>query len=512
MAARIRTLSFEGRATHDIEVSCELTPGMSRLVIKGLPDETAEECRHRVQSTIAATGMALPSRRMAVSLIPEVNGGDVSHHDLPIALAIMASLGLIDSARLDGWIVIGRFDPNGRIEPPPHIDRVVQAAKVADRGLICGPLQAASANDVPVLSSATLHGLLVQLKRPAGAAETGDHAASIPGRTAPRGQGRTAPRADRRRAEIAPKPLRKPLWKRLSALFDRAKTAPADEEQDTPKAAAGSPSSLYNEACVPEPSVVREVQASYDFTPDTRVPVSRPGIALPLDNRDAATDRDDTARRSQLHTRLVREDPAGLSDQDVLEFILFGARGVNDAGGQARLLLQRFGSLSGVLHADPTALRSVRGVGDQAIGVIRINAVAARRMAREEVRAKPVLANWDALIDYLALDMMHLTRERVRVLYLDHRQQLVKDEHISEGTLDEASVHPREVIHHALDCGATSLIMVHNHPSGSPEPSRADIQLTHRVAAAGKPVEVSVADHVIVGQGSYVSLRKRGLL
>ena len=511
MAERIRTLSFEGRATHDIEVSCELTPGMSRLLIRGLPDKAAEECRHRVQSTIATTGMALPSRRMSVSLVPGVNGGDVSHYDLPIALAIMASLGLFDSARLEGWIVIGRFDPNGRIEPPPHIDRVVQAAKVADRGLICGPLQATSANDVPVLSSATLHGLLVQLKRPASAAETGDHTASTLKRPAPRDQGR-APRADRRKAEREPKPLRQPLWKRLSALFDRDKTVPADEEQGAPTAAARSPSSPYIEASVPGPSVVREVQAPYDFSADTSVPVSRAGIALPFDNRDTGTDPDDTARRSQLHTRLVREDPAGLSDQDVLEFILFGARGVNDAGGLARLLLQRFGSLSGVLHADPTALRSVPGVGDQAIGVIRINAVAARRMAREEVRAKPVLSNWDALIDYLALDMMHLTRERVRVLYLDHRQQLVKDEHISEGTLDEASVHPREVIHHALDCGATSLIMVHNHPSGSPEPSRADIQLTHRVAAAGKPVEVSVEDHVIVGQGSYVSLRKRGLL
>ncbi len=216
--------------------------------------------------------------------------------------------------------------------------------------------------------------------------------------------------------------------------------------------------------------------------------------------------------RERVRARLIEGGADALADYEVLEFILFGAQRRGDTKPLAKELIKRFGSLQGVLNADPTALATVEGVNKQAIGVIKITAVAARRMVRAEVRDKPVLSSWSALIDYLALDMAHLTRERVRVLYLDAKNRLVKDEHISEGTIDEASVHPREVIHHALDCGATALILVHNHPSGSPEPSRADVQLTHRIAEAGRLMGVNVHDHVIVGREGHVSLRAKGLI
>ena len=216
--------------------------------------------------------------------------------------------------------------------------------------------------------------------------------------------------------------------------------------------------------------------------------------------------------RQRLRDRLIEGGADALADYEVLEFILFGGQRRGDTKPLAKALIKRFGSLQGVLNAEPTALATVEGVGDQAIGVIKITAVAARRMVRAEVKERPILSSWSALIDYLALDMAHLTRERVRVLYLDNKNRLVKDEHLSEGTIDEASVHPREVIHHALDCGATALILVHNHPSGSPEPSRADIQLTHRIAEAGRLMGVKVHDHVIVGREGHVSLRAKGLI
>jgi len=216
--------------------------------------------------------------------------------------------------------------------------------------------------------------------------------------------------------------------------------------------------------------------------------------------------------RQRLRTRLIEGGADALADYEVLEFILFGAQRRGDTKPLAKALIKRFSSLSGVLNADPTALATVDGVGDQAIGVIKITAVAARRMVRAEVREKPVLSSWNALIDYLSLDMAHLTRERVRVLYLDSKNRLVKDEHIAEGTIDEAQVHPREVIHHALDAGAAGLILVHNHPSGSPEPSRADIQITHRIAEAGRLMGIKVHDHVIVGREGHVSLRAKGLI
>ena len=139
-------------------------------------------------------------------------------------------------------------------------------------------------------------------------------------------------------------------------------------------------------------------------------------------------------------------------------------------------------------------------------------AVAARRFARTQASALPVLASWQALLDYLTIDMAHLTVERVRVLYLDTKNRLIRDEHVADGSIDEAAIHPREVIRRALDLGAAALIIVHNHPSGNPEPSRADIQITGRIAEAGRLLGVELHDHVIIGREGSVSLKAKGLI
>ena len=228
--------------------------------------------------------------------------------------------------------------------------------------------------------------------------------------------------------------------------------------------------------------------------------------------REPGSDFHGIGHRERLRDRLIEGGTDALADYEVLEFLLFGARRKGDTKPLAKALIKRFGSLPAVLNADPTALMQVPGIGRHSVGVIRIAGVAAKRMARAQVREQPLLGSWGTLIDYLSIDMAHLTRERVRVLYLDSKNRLVKDEHISEGTIDEATVHPREVIHHALDCGASALILVHNHPSGSPEPSKADIQLTHRIAEAGRLVGITVHDHVIVGREGHVSLRAKGLI
>ena len=133
-------------------------------------------------------------------------------------------------------------------------------------------------------------------------------------------------------------------------------------------------------------------------------------------------------------------------------------------------------------------------------------------MARNEVEARPVLGSWQALLDYLTVDMAHLTVERVRVLYLNTQNRLIQDHHVGDGSIDEAAIHPREVIRRGLDIGATALILVHNHPSGNPEPSRADIQITNRIAEAGRLLGITVHDHVIVGRQGHVSLRAKGLI
>lgn len=225
-----------------------------------------------------------------------------------------------------------------------------------------------------------------------------------------------------------------------------------------------------------------------------------------------AVEHDGAGHRARLRRRLLEGGAEALADYEVLEYLLFGAQARANTKPVAKELLRRFGSLSGVLDADPGALRQVKGVSEASVGALKIAALAARRMARSEVRQKPVLGSWQALLDYLTIDMASLTVERVRVLYLDTRNRLVLDHHAGDGTIDEAAIHPREVIRRGLDIGASALILVHNHPSGNPEPSRADIQLTQRVVEAGRHLGIVVHDHVIVGREGHVSLRSKGLI
>lgn len=216
--------------------------------------------------------------------------------------------------------------------------------------------------------------------------------------------------------------------------------------------------------------------------------------------------------RARLRQRLLNGGPEALADYEVLEYLLFGAHARGDTKPLAKSLLARFGSLAGVLEASPGALTQVKGISEASVGALKIAALAARRLARSEVRQKPVLGSWQALLDYLAIDMANLTVERVRVLYLNARNQLILDHELGDGTVDEAAIYPREVIRRGLDIGATALILVHNHPSGNPEPSRADIQITHRIAEAGRLLGLVVHDHVIVGHEGHVSLRAKGLI
>ena len=225
-----------------------------------------------------------------------------------------------------------------------------------------------------------------------------------------------------------------------------------------------------------------------------------------------AADHGGSGHRARLRQRLLEGGPEALADYEVLEYLLFAARPRGDTKPTAKALLARFGSLAAVLNADHNALAEVEGMGEVSAAALKIVALAARRMARSEVRQKPVLGSWQALLDYLAIDMAHLTVERVRVLYLDSRNRLILDHQAQEGTIDEAAIHPREVVKKALEVGATALILVHNHPSGNPEPSRADIQITARIAEAGRLLGITVHDHVIVGREGHVSLKAKGLI
>lgn len=226
--------------------------------------------------------------------------------------------------------------------------------------------------------------------------------------------------------------------------------------------------------------------------------------------RDAANDP--SGHRARLRKRLLEGGIDALADHEVIEFLLMTAIPRRDVKPLARSLIQRFGSLAAVLNTDPRTLANHPGMGEASAAAMRIVAVAARRLARQAVREQPVLGSWQHLIDYLTIDMAHLTVERVRILYLNVHNMLILDDHVTDGSLDEAAIHPREVIRRALDLGAAALILVHNHPSGSPEPSRADIQITQRIAEAGRLLNIAVHDHVIIGRNGHVSLKAKGLI
>jgi len=173
----------------------------------------------------------------------------------------------------------------------------------------------------------------------------------------------------------------------------------------------------------------------------------------------------------------------------------------------AKALIARFGSLSGVLGARRERLTEVKGVGESVAADLKLVEAAGRRLARQSIQDKPVLGSWKDVIDYCHAAMAHADRETFRILFLDKRNHLITDEVQGVGTVDHTPVYPREVIRRALEVSATAIILVHNHPSGDPTPSNADIRMTQDIIAIAGPMGISVHDHIIIGRNGHASLR-----
>lgn len=223
-------------------------------------------------------------------------------------------------------------------------------------------------------------------------------------------------------------------------------------------------------------------------------------------------DIDTSGHRARLRKRLIEGGGDALLDHELLEFLLTLAIPRRDTKPIAKALLREFGGLAAVFTADAEALSRVDGVGEGAVSAIKIAQAAALRLLRDQASERPVLASWQALLDYLRADMAHHVIERVRVLHLNSRNMLIRDELVSTGTIDQSAVHVREVIRRAIDLGSAAIILVHNHPSGDPAPSRADIELTRDIIEAGKRLGIAVHDHVIIGTKGHASLRALGLI
>jgi DNA repair protein RadC len=216
--------------------------------------------------------------------------------------------------------------------------------------------------------------------------------------------------------------------------------------------------------------------------------------------------------RARMRTRLLTAGPDALADHELLEMTLFLALPRRDTKPIARALLSRFGSFAAAISAPLVELQRVEGVGEAGAAALKMIQAAALRLARAEVIERPVLSNWDRLIDYLTAMLSRERAEQFRVLYLDTRNRLIADEAQARGTVNHTPVYPREVVKRALELHATALILVHNHPSGDPTPSRDDIEMTREVKGAAEVLAVTLHDHVIIGNGKWLSFRREGLL
>jgi len=221
---------------------------------------------------------------------------------------------------------------------------------------------------------------------------------------------------------------------------------------------------------------------------------------------------DGKGHRARLRTRLFEGGPDALLDHELVEYLLALAIPRRDTKPLAKKLLKEFGGFGRLLSADPKRIASVGKISESAAAALKIAHAAANRMLEARAKAEPVLGSWQALLDYLRVDMAHEAIERVRVLFLNSKNMLIANEPMWEGSVDESAVHIREVLKRALDLHATAIIIVHNHPSGDPTPSRQDISLTRDLVEAARHLKIQVHDHVIIGAEGHRSLKAMGLI
>ena len=201
-----------------------------------------------------------------------------------------------------------------------------------------------------------------------------------------------------------------------------------------------------------------------------------------------------------------------MPDYELLELTLFAAVPRRDTKPLAKALLARFGTFAEVIAAPATRLMEIKGVGESVVQQLKIVEAAAHRSAKTKVINRPAFSSWTALLDYCTAAMARVANEEFRVLFLDRKNMLIADEVRNRGTVDHTPVYPREIVKPALELSASSIILVHNHPSGDPTPSKADIAMTREVVTAARTLGIAVHDHLVIGRGGHASFKSLGLL
>jgi DNA repair protein RadC len=216
--------------------------------------------------------------------------------------------------------------------------------------------------------------------------------------------------------------------------------------------------------------------------------------------------------RQRLRDRFLTDMGAGFSDYELVELLLFLAHPRTDVKPLAKDLIARFGSYADLMAASPAEIKEVRGAGDSTVVALKSVQAAAIRLARDQVLSKPVLSSWMQLVDYCYVAMAREKREQFRILFLDKKNVLIADEVQQTGTVDHTPVYPREVVKRALELDASALIVVHNHPSGDPDPSADDIEMTREIQETAQRLGIVLHDHLIIGRKGHSSFKSLGLL
>jgi DNA repair protein RadC len=216
--------------------------------------------------------------------------------------------------------------------------------------------------------------------------------------------------------------------------------------------------------------------------------------------------------RERLRARFMTGGADAMPDYELLELVLFRAIPRRDTKDLAKRLIARFGNFAEVINAPEPLLKELTGVGDRVVEELKLVQAAALRLARRQIIEKPVLSSWAGVLDYCRAAMAFEAREQFRILFLDRKNRLIADERQQQGTVDHTPVYVREVVKRALELSATAVILVHNHPSGDPTPSRADIEMTRLIVEAAKPLGITIHDHLIIGRDGHASLKALKLI
>ena len=233
---------------------------------------------------------------------------------------------------------------------------------------------------------------------------------------------------------------------------------------------------------------------------------------MAVDDKDATAKPHHLGHRERLRERFMNGGADAMPDYELLELVLFNAVQRRDVKPIAKALIDQFGGFAEVVSASPDRLKEIAGVGESTVIQVKLVHAAALRLAQGQIKNRQVLTSWSALIDYCRSSMAFNEREQFRIIFLDRKNKILADEVQQEGTVDHTPVYPREVIKRALELNSTAVILVHNHPSGDPTPSRADIDMTVKIVEAADKLGITVHDHVIIGREGHASLKQLGVM